>query len=323
MILPMVSGTDIEKDLERLEEKLQESIQGGHPELARMSGHIIFSGGKRFRPALGLTVFKAMGGRSIESLIPVAVALELIHTATLIHDDIIDSSSLRRGAPSVHKMFGIEKAMVTGDFLFARAYGLCSRYGSRVIETASDACVRLAEGEIMQMNMTLEDITVKKYLEIITRKTADLFSAGTRVAAILADCPDTVIETMGYFGHHLGLAFQIVDDHLDLVGKEKTGKPAGVDVKEGKPTLPVIRARYQLKAKEAQELIGIYNKQERTAEDVERVLSLVNMTDGLDHTMAMARERADRAVAELEKIPENEYTCILSKLARFVVDREM
>ena len=120
----LFADTEIETDLETLEKRLQESIQGGHPELARMSGHIIFSGGKRIRPALGIMVYKAMGGKSVDNLIPISVALELIHTATLIHDDIIDSSSLRRVAPSVHKMFGREKALITGDFLFAKAYGM-------------------------------------------------------------------------------------------------------------------------------------------------------------------------------------------------------
>jgi geranylgeranyl pyrophosphate synthase len=321
-VYKLLADTEIETDLETLEKRLQESIQGGHPELARMSGHIIFSGGKRLRPALGIMVYKALGGRAVDSLIPVSVALELIHTATLIHDDIIDSSSLRRGAPSVHQMFGKEKALITGDFLFAKAYGMCSRYGSRIIEIAADACVRLAEGEIMQMNMTLEDITVTKYIEIITRKTADLFSAGTKVATILAEAPEEHMETTGYFGHHLGLAFQIIDDYLDLVGDENIGKPRGLDVKEGTPTLPVIRARYQMGDKDAQRLIAIYKKKKRTDKDVSKVLKLVEDTDGLQYTKNMARERADLAIKELEKLPQNNYIDLLKKVTDFVVERD-
>ena len=174
----------------------------------------------------------------------------------------------------------------------------------------------------MQLNMTLEDITVTKYIEIITRKTADLFSAGTRVATILAEAPEDRLETTGYFGHHLGLAFQIIDDYLDLVGDENTGKPRGIDVKEGTPTLPVIRARYQMDDKDAQRLIAIYNKKKRTDKDVSKVLKLVGSSDGLQYTKNMARERADLAIKELEKLPENNYIDLLKKVTDFVVERD-
>ena len=316
-------GTEIQKDLVRLEGHLQEAIQGGHPELARMSGHIIFSGGKRLRPAVGLAIYRALGGRTAEALIPVTVAIELIHTATLIHDDIIDSSLMRRGAPSVHKMFGTNKALVTGDFLFAKAYGLCARYGSKVIEIASDACIRLAEGEIMQENMTLEDITVTKYMEIISRKTADLFKAGARVAAILADAPEEYLEPVGYFGHYLGLAFQMVDDYLDIGGTVETGKPVALDVKEGQPTLPVIRARYQLGTRDTKRLLGIYAKKSRTKKDIDAAVKLVKKTDGLEYTIKMAKTRAKKAKDELEKLPGSKYLSVLEKIADFVVDREI
>jgi geranylgeranyl pyrophosphate synthase len=220
-------------------------------------------------------------------------------------------------------MFGRNKALITGDFLFAKAYGLCSRYGSRVIEIASDACVRLAEGEIMQMNMNLETITVTKYIEVISRKTADLFSAGGKAAAILADAPEEYLEPVGYFGHYLGLAFQMVDDYLDLVGTEKTGKPIAIDIKEGKPTLPVIRARYQLKTRDTKRLLSIYAKKKRTKKDIEAALKLVAKTDGFEYTKRMAKARAKKAKDELDKLPETKYVSVLDKMTDYVVERDL
>jgi geranylgeranyl pyrophosphate synthase len=234
----------IAADLIQVEEKLAELLISREPLLSEISLHLIGGGGKRVRPAVALLVFKACGGDDIVDMIDIAVALELIHSATLLHDDIIDGGKTRRGRPSAFSRYGLADTLVTGDFLFSKAFELCGRFEERIVRWAADACISLTEGEIMQGRFRRNPaVTVDDYLEIIARKTASLFSQGARVAAHLAGMGEQGSEAMWACGFNIGMAFQIIDDLLDVEGDEDlTGKPVGIDLRDGNPSLPLVLA---------------------------------------------------------------------------------
>ena len=184
------------------------------------------------------------GAARADDAIEAAVALELIHSATLLHDDIIDGGETRRGRPSALRTFGLADTLVGGDFLFSRAFALCARFEAEVIRWAADACVALTEGEIMQGRFRHNPaVTVADYMEIIERKTASLFATGARTAAHLAGTPPALVDAMAGCGRDLGLAFQLSDDLLDVAGRPAvTGKPRGIDLRDGNPSLPIVLA---------------------------------------------------------------------------------
>jgi geranylgeranyl pyrophosphate synthase len=231
-------------DLARVEEKLTDLLVCREPLLSEISLHLIGGGGKRVRPAVALLVFKACGGGDVTDMIDVAVALELIHSATLLHDDIIDGGKTRRGRASAFSRYGLANTLVTGDFLFSKAFELCGRFEERIVRWAADACISLTEGEIMQGRFRRNaGVTVDDYLEIIARKTASLFSQGARVAAHLAGTDENRAQAMWACGFNIGMAFQVVDDLLDVEGDEDlTGKPVGIDLRDGNPSLPLVLA---------------------------------------------------------------------------------
>ncbi len=211
--------------------------------MSEVALHLIQGGGKRVRPAVALLVFKACGGRDVTDMIDVAIALELIHSATLLHDDIIDGGETRRGRPSAFRRYGLATTLVTGDFLFSKAFELCGRFEERIVGWAADACVSLTEGEVMQGRFRRNPATtMEDYLEIIARKTASLFSQGARVAAYLAGVDARGTDAMGLCGFNIGMAFQIIDDLLDVEGDARTGKPVGIDLRDGNPSLPLVLA---------------------------------------------------------------------------------
>jgi octaprenyl-diphosphate synthase len=234
----------IATELAQVEEKLTDLLVSREPLLSEIAMHLIGGGGKRVRPAVALLVFKACGGDSVIDMVDVAVALELIHSATLLHDDIIDGGKTRRGRPSAFSQFGLADTLVTGDFLFSKAFELCGRFEENIVRWAADACVSLTEGEIMQGRFRRNpSVTVDDYLEIIARKTASLFSQGARVAAHLAGAGEQTAEAMWACGFNIGMAFQVVDDLLDVEGDEGlTGKPVGIDLRDGNPSLPLVLA---------------------------------------------------------------------------------
>jgi octaprenyl-diphosphate synthase len=234
----------IATELTQVEEKLTDLLVSREPLLSEIAMHLIGGGGKRVRPAVALLVFKACGGDSVVDMVDVAVALELIHSATLLHDDIIDGGKTRRGRPSAFSQFGLADTLVTGDFLFSKAFELCGRFEEHIVRWAADACISLTEGEIMQGRFRRNpSVTVDDYLEIIARKTASLFSQGARVAAHLAGAGEQTSEAMWACGFNIGMAFQVIDDLLDVEGDEGlTGKPVGIDLRDGNPSLPLVLA---------------------------------------------------------------------------------
>jgi octaprenyl-diphosphate synthase len=247
----------VEDDLARVETRLDAELASRESRMQAIARHLVQAGGKRIRPTVVLLVFHAAAGDRREArrddAIEAAVALELIHSATLLHDDIIDGGETRRGRPSALSTFGAADTLVAGDFLFSRAFALCSRFEAEVIRWAAEACISLTEGEVMQGRFRHNPaVTVADYLEIIERKTASLFAAGARTAAHLAGAPAALVEAMASCGRNVGLAFQVSDDLLDVEGQTAmTGKPRGIDLRDGNPSLPIVlgaRARRRARA---------------------------------------------------------------------------
>jgi geranylgeranyl pyrophosphate synthase len=234
----------VEADLVAAEAKLARLLDSNESVIAEICHYLVDAGGKRLRPTFILLVYRACGGAdtNVESAIDAAIALELIHSATLLHDDIVDSGLLRRGKTSAFARYGLGPSLIAGDYLFCRAFEICSGFEAALIRTAARACIQLTEGEVMEGRFRHNaGATLNDYIEVIGRKTASLFHAGGKVAADLAGAPPHTIDAMAKLGTAMGLAFQMVDDLLDILGpEEKIGKPVGSDLRAGIPSLPVV-----------------------------------------------------------------------------------
>ncbi len=232
----------VQEDLALVEKRIAEVLHAREPRLTEIADYIVNAGGKRVRPAVSLLVFRACGGTDVTDMVDLSVALELIHTATLLHDDIIDSNDVRRGRVAAPVKFGLADTLVTGDVLFSRAFEVCGRFEERIVTWAADACVKLTEGEIMQGRFRRNTaVTEDDYFEIIDRKTASLFAVGARIAAFLAGADSLVIEGLELCGREIGIAFQMIDDALDVEGDaDKMGKKVGTDLLDGNPSLPIV-----------------------------------------------------------------------------------
>jgi octaprenyl-diphosphate synthase len=287
----------------------------------QVAHHIIYSGGKRLRPLTVLIAARACGYRADHHKAAAAV-IEFIHTATLLHDDVVDASGLRRGQETANALFGNQASVLVGDFLYSRAFQIMVEIGEmRVLEVMADATNTIAEGEVLQlMNCNDPDTTEDDYREVIYRKTAKLFEAGAQIAAILAGAGPQIEEAMVAYGRHLGLAFQLVDDALDYdATTEELGKNIGDDLSEGKPTLPLIYAMEHGSAAEKhmiREAIRTGGTQNLTS-----IQLAMETTGGLEYTAQKARAEADAAARALGPLPESPYKQALLSLTRFAVDR--
>jgi octaprenyl-diphosphate synthase len=283
--------------------------------------YIIGGGGKRLRPLLVLLSARACGYRGDKHVI-VAAIIEFIHTATLLHDDVVDASDLRRGQDTANSVFGNEASVLVGDFLYSRAFQLMVQVGQmRIMDVLADATNTIAEGEVLQlMNCRDPETSEQRYMDVIYRKTAKLFEAGVQIGAILADQTRAVEDALCEYGREVGLAFQLVDDALDYDASQgELGKTLGDDLAEGKPTLPLIHAlrrgspREQLLIRRAIEQGG--------REDMERIHAAILSTGALGYTLSRARDSADRAIAALDQVPDSTCKDALVRLARFAVER--
>jgi len=312
----------IEEDLVRVEARLDAELRSREDRLHAIATHLVAAGGKRVRPLVVLLVYHASAGerpllRRADATLA-AVALELIHSATLLHDDIIDRGETRRGRPSAPSTFGVADTLVTGDFLFSRAFALCAGFEPEVIRWAAEACISLTEGEIMQGRFRHNPaVTVADYLEIVERKTASLFAAGARTAAHLAGAPPALVDTMGSCGRHLGLAFQMSDDLLDVEGQPAlTGKPRGVDLRDGNPSLPIVLAL----ARDG-ELARLFASERLVAADIEAGLARIRLTGVLTAVAERARAHTDAALATLAELPDSPYRSALFALTHGLAER--
>lgn len=290
-------------------------------ELVENIGHyIVEAGGKRLRPLLVLLAARACGYRG-EQHIQLAAVIEFIHTATLLHDDVVDTSDLRRGRLTANARWGNAPSVLVGDFLYSRAFQMMVSLGDvAVMRVLADTTNVIAEGEVQQLlNARNPDLTEQDYFTVIDKKTARLFAAASEIGALIARCDSDQCGRLRDYGRHLGIAFQLVDDALDYQGdSEALGKNVGDDLAEGKATLPLIHAM-----KTAPEQAGIIRDAllEGGLEQLEPIVKLVHQTGALDYTMARAQEHAERAIALLDGFSDSPEKQALVDLARFSVDR--
>lgn len=283
--------------------------------------YIIGAGGKRLRPLLVVLAARAAGHSGGEPA-SAAALVEFIHTATLLHDDVVDDSAQRRGRDTANEVFGSTASVLVGDFLYSRAFQMMVRLDRMaVMAILADATNTIAEGEVLQlMNLGDADTTEARYFEVIYRKTARLFEAGAEVAAVLADAPDKVRAALAAYGKHLGNAFQLVDDALDYRGDAaERGKNLGDDLAEGKPTLPLIHAlRHGTPGQQALIRSAIEGG---GLEHIAEITAAIESTGGLSYTARLAEDEARKALAALEGLPGSPYKEALAGLARFAVIR--
>ncbi len=312
----------VKADFDAVNQLIVDELSSDVALIGDIGNHLINAGGKRLRPVVALLGAKACGYGSDKHLLLAAV-VEFIHTATLLHDDVVDTSELRRGRYTANVEFGNAASVLVGDFLYSRAFQLMVKIGNmRVMEVLADTTNTISEGEVQQLvNAGNPDISEQQYEQVIDRKTAVLFEAAGRTSAILAGAKKHETIALQRYGHHLGMAFQLVDDALDYSGgSEKLGKNVGDDLAEGKATLPLIYAMRTANTTDS-ELIrsAILNK---GSADLQQILTVVNQTEALDYTLAKAREHTHHALAAIEELPPSNEREALVKLAEFAVDRQ-
>lgn len=309
-------GADLERLLQGVEAKLAQSVGGYGEALAEAAGSTLAAGGKRFRPLL---VFVCGADGPYAQLIFGAVAVELVHMATLIHDDLIDGAPTRRGEPTVAATWGSQRALASGDFLLARAFSELAASGQDAAMTVlSGACLRLAQGELAQRHAIRDaTITVASYLERCELKTASLFEAACRLGALAAQRSDAVVEALAEFGARIGLAFQILDDVLDIDGDPaKTGKAVGTDLREGTVTLPLILAGTK-QARLIETALAV-----KTDEEVAAVCAAIGRSGALAESRASAQELVEEAKSVIPTAAlGDDQAQILHRVADGVVER--
>ncbi|MDZ7854210.1 MAG: octaprenyl diphosphate synthase [Halomonas sp.] len=292
------------------------------PLVETIGQYIIESGGKRLRPLLVLLAARSLGYQG-ERHITLATLIEFMHTSTLLHDDVVDESHMRRGKATANDAWGNAPSVLVGDFLYSRSFQMMVEVGSmRIMDVLSRATCTIAEGEVQQLtNVGNPDTDEKAYFETIQGKTAMLFEAASHSGAILADASLEQETAMQHYGRYLGLAFQLIDDLLDYEGDaEAMGKNVGDDLAEGKPTLPLIQAM-AAGTTEQRDLIRQAIRK-GGLEHLDEVLAIVHDTGALDYTRARAEEMADKALAQLDALPESPFRDSMAQLARTAVDRQ-
>ncbi|NCC26893.1 MAG: octaprenyl diphosphate synthase [Gammaproteobacteria bacterium] len=288
----------------------------------QIGSYIVNSGGKRLRPLSVLLASRACGYTG-DRHIDLAAVVEFIHTATLLHDDVVDASELRRNRETANVVWGNDASVLVGDFLYSRAFEMMVDVGSmRVMDILSHATNRIAEGEVLQLLNTHDpDTDQTRYTEVITRKTATLFEAGVRLGAVLAESSPAVEEAAASYGLNIGIAFQLIDDALDYSpANAELGKNVGDDLDEGKPTLPVIRAMEVGTAEQKALLRKAIEEGGRKY--MESVVEAIASTDAITYTTRLAEDYANKAKRALSALPPSSATDALATLADFAVDRK-
>jgi len=310
-------------DLRRVELQFREDLASRVPLIRKVGEYVLASGGKRIRPMLVLLSARLAGYQGNDH-IGVASVVEFIHTATLLHDDVVDSAVLRRGKESANAVWGNEASVLVGDFLFAKSFSIMVRGGSlAVLQALSDATTMMAEGEVLQLVSTCDlELAEERYVEVVQNKTAVLLSAACRCGAILGACPADQEEALAAYGMDLGIAFQFMDDALDYVADQaEFGKTRGHDLLEGKVTLPLIHALRCCTVEERQRVEEIVASDDLPQADLDLVIGLIETYDGIAYTRQRARELVERAKANLQMFPQGPVRAALFELADYVVSR--
>ncbi|MBQ5942450.1 MULTISPECIES: octaprenyl diphosphate synthase [unclassified Massilia] len=313
--------SSIATDMEAVNAVIRQRLHSEVSLVNQIAEYIISAGGKRIRPVLVLLLANAYGykGAAHHEL---AAVVEFIHTATLLHDDVVDESSMRRGRQTANALFGNAASVLVGDFLYSRSFQMMVGLNDmRVMQILSDATNVIAEGEVLQLlNMHDPDVTEDSYLKVIRSKTAKLFEAAAELGALVAGANDEQIAAAGEYGRSLGTAFQLIDDVLDYAGDAaEIGKNLGDDLREGKPTLPLIWLM-EHGSPQQRELVRTCIEQ-GDEQQFEAVLAAVTSSGALAYTRQQAEQAARRAAAAIEGLPENEYKRSLLQLCSFAVDR--
>ena len=312
-------------ELDDVEEAIQSNFHSDVVLIPDVSEYLIGSGGKRIRPMLLMLVARAFGytGPRVATM---GCVVEYIHTATLLHDDVVDDAKMRRGSQSANSKWSNEASVLVGDFLFAKSFSLmASDADGRILKTMSQACTLLSEGEVLQLiNMYNLRLKEEEYLGVVYRKTAALIAASCRIGALIPDSPPTFADAIHQFGVQIGYAFQLVDDALDYMGDaQRTGKSVGEDLREGNVTLPLIRVCAQATGSEFERLNRlVVNAEEIHAEDMDDVLELMNKYGAVDYTLDRARGYVEAGKAALSVLPDSPHVDVLCDVADYIVDRD-
>ena len=308
-------------DMASVDKIIQSRLHSEINLIGQLGHYIVNSGGKRLRPTLLLLIARHFGYRGSHH-INLAAIIEFIHTATLLHDDVVDASMLRRGQVTANQRWGNEASVLVGDFVYSRAFQMMVETDSmRVMEILSNATNVIAEGEVQQLlNRHDPETTETRYLDVIRHKTAKLFEAAGQLAAVICDRPEKEEQAMSAYGRHLGTAFQLVDDALDYnANSAELGKNIGDDLAEGKPTLPLLYAMWN--GSEHQSLIIRNAIQNGGLENIEEIRQAIESTGAIAYTAEIAQQEADNATAALNLFKPTKYLDALYALSRFAVER--
>lgn len=311
----------IDAQMRQVDRVIALRLDSSVPLVGNVSQYIISAGGKRLRPALLLLCCEALGFDG-EQRYNMAAVVEFIHTATLLHDDVVDESDLRRGRATANAAFGNPASVLVGDFLYSRAFQMMvDAQNMRIMEVLADATNVIAEGEVMQlMNMHNAELDETGYVQVIRSKTAKLFEASARVGAILADAPASIENACAAYGQALGTAFQIIDDVLDYAGDTSVmGKSLGDDLREGKATLPLIAAMQRGTTAEKQVIKIAIEQGDQTK--LPQIIDIIKSTGALEISRQAARNEALRAIQAIKQLPEGLYADCLVQLASQLLDR--
>ncbi len=310
-------------DLARVEVQFKEDLNSEVLLIRKVGEYVLASGGKRIRPML-LLLSARLSGYQGGHHVGLASVVEFIHTATLLHDDVVDSAVLRRGSASANSVWGNEASVLVGDYLFAKSFSLMVRGGSlEILKALSDATTMMAEGEVLQLVSTCDlDLDEECYIQVVRNKTAVLIAAACQVGGVLGEVGEEKEAALHEFGMELGIAFQFMDDALDYIADQSEfGKATGHDLEEGKVTLPLIHALRHCSDEEREKLGEIVEKEELVDEDLAYVISLIDRYDGIEYTRSRARELVERAKTHLAIFPDGPEKTALFELADYSVSR--
>jgi len=312
-------------DLLHIEKALNDHLGPKTQLVEKVAGHLLFAGGKRLRPLL-MVLGARLCGYHDDNIFSYAVMGEYLHAATLLHDDLIDGGELRRGKPAAHKVFGPEIAVLTGDFLLARAIRMAVRTAKiEVVRTITGITEAMSIGEIDQLDRIGDaDLTEDAYMEIIRRKTAILFEGTCRCGALIAEAPANQMEALTTYGYHLGMAFQITDDLLDYTaGSATLGKKAGADLREGKLTLPLIRALKLAVPNDRKTMLAVIHNPDFSLADLERLVKIMERLGTLESAGQTAQNHVQQANTALAVFPSGTLKALLTDIAEYALIRKL
>lgn len=310
-------------DMAKVNETIHAQLNSDVTLINQLGFYIVSGGGKRVRPLLAIISAKALGYKGQGHTLSAAF-IEFIHTATLLHDDVVDESDMRRGKATANSAFGNAASVLVGDYIYTRSFQMMTELGSmKILKLMSDAVNVIAEGEVQQlMNCNDPNVSEESYMQVIYSKTARLFEVATQVGAVLSEAPSEIETALKNYGRYLGTAFQLIDDVMDYTstGKEM-GKNVGDDLAEGKPTLPLIHAM-QTSSPEQSQLIKQAIENANGMDHLQEILDIMKQTGSLDYARQKAYQEADKAIEELNCIPESDYKQALITLAHMSVNRK-